>query len=963
MADEKVFEQELYKKTSGSIKDVVKTLPTYAEIMQAFNAGENEVKLRKSFVLKKLDESWINAIEDCLPALDQIIRNPQFRLQEKEEVLPVEISKHINGRSVIHLSQHTDMINEVRDDGSVVPSKLLNIFQEDTVLTYENKFINTLVNRLYAFVAIRYNGVKECGEDEKRTILNMKQEFEHKEFSGKINVSIEIDQAPGEHEVIKNYVYTSDLWKRMEKLNTIINEYMASPFIINMGRNFIRPPVLRTNTILKNPLFKDCLSLWEFIEGYENTGYEAMVQEDLITASDKLLEDMYNSIAQQYVLFQTHILNGFEEEKALDSRLLKVNPKIKDLFDTLNEDEFDYKILIPSILKSEGALEYPDNEIELAIKVALAADAMSWHDEVEDIESIIDDEGNIKYKYKFSVIARLIKAQLPTQDYYNEVRNDLLSYKGIKSLLSWSRDLYKCGRKPCAKLNVKGKTLFVYLPLDPKAYNADHYHHLDVSKEGKEVDYPFLLKVRSLRACKYAKELIKIVMDSYGIVKDEKYKARDYHLPEMSLEELLERDLARPLDKNGPWSFDWNLNKEGFEYKYIYSFIAKLIRSGEKRQEFYNEIKNYLLSFKPVKSKISWPRELFRAGREKACQLKVKGKTLCVYLPLNPVDFDVKHFHHEDVRVEGKENEFGLMLRVKSNLAVKHAKELIDVVMANLGLVRIEDYINVDYKFAFKPLEQLLAEDLVRLVGAKAPEKKTVEVEVKPDPVVETVDEEDKGINYKYKFSFSARLIRAGMLKQDFYNEIKNDILSYKKVNSKVSWNHEFFKLGRKKIALMKVKGKTLCVYLPLDPSKYDQDRLHFQDLREEGKELEFPMLMKVKSDRAVKYVKELIADVMANYEIARNEAYEPINYRMKEISIEKMLSMDPPLAKYVKNALNPFEKKEKVPVEEPGFNSPLNARTTNVDSYNEPATVSNTQSTNVDDYSEDPSDLMRGNK
>lgn len=900
MSDEnKAFQEDIYKKTSESDRALIKEFPTYKELMESFAVGENEVELRKRFMLKKLDETWITAIEDALPSLDQIIRNPQFRLQEKEEVLPVEISKHINGRSVMHLSQHTENITDIKPDGSVVPSKLLNVFQEDTVLTYENKFINTLVNRLYAFVVIRYNGAKDCGEDEKNTKFSITQNFEHKEYTGKVKFEIEVGQPPDEHEVIKNYVYTSDLWARMEKIMEIINEYMATPFIMNMGKNFIRPPVLRTNTILKNPLFKDCLSLWEFIEGYQTTGYEALVQEDLLTATDKLMEDMYNSIAQQYVLFQAHINNGFSDEKALDSRLLKINPSIKDAFDDINEDEFSYKTLIPDILKNEGPLDAPSEEIETAILVALAADAMMWEDEIDEEISLIDEKGDINYRYKFSIIARLIKAQLPTQDYYNELRNDLLGYKGVKSLLSWSRDLYKLGRKPVAKLNVKGKTVFVYLPLDPTKYDKDHYHHLDVSKEGKEVDYPFLLKVRSPRACKYAKELIAEIMVSYGVEKDPKYKVRDFHLPEMSLQELLDRDLARPLDKTGPWSFDWNFEDTGFKYTYIYSFIAKLIRSGEERQEFYNEIKNHLLSYKKVKSSISWPRELFRAGREKVCQLKVKGKTLCVYLPLNPDKFDVEHYHHEDVRIKGKENDFGLMLRVKSNRAVKYAKELIDVVMANLGLAQVENYEAQDYKFAYKSLEEMLAEDLARRIGEKAPEKPKLP---EPEPVAPV--KTDEGFERKYIFSYSARLIRSGNERQDLYNAMKNEVLAYKKVNSKISWNHELFKLGRNKICLFKVKGKTLCVYLPLNPDKYDAEHYYFEDVRRDDKVVEFSLMMKIRSMRAVKYCAELLKDVMAMYGIERNEAYEPADYRLAYMSIEQMLVSDPVLAKLIEGAV-----------------------------------------------------------
>ncbi len=957
-----LLETETYKKTSNSMNGVVKSSPTYTEIMRSFAIGDLNVKLQKRFMLKKIDELWINAIEDCLPSLDTIIRNPQFRLQEKEEVLPVEISKHINGRSVIHLSQHTDLINEIKDDGSVVPSKLLNVFQEDTFLTYENKFINTLVNRLYAFIAIRYNGAKECGEDEKNTSITMDQKFEHNEYKGKISLSIEIAQAPKEHEIIKNYIYTSDLWKRVQKLYNVVSEYASSSFIQSMGKNFVHLPIMRTNTLLKNPLFKDCLALWEFIESYENTGYETLVQEDLLDVPNKLLEDMYNAIAEQYVVFQSHLNNEIEEQKALDSRIVNISPKIQDELEELDEDEFDYKTLIPDILADELPLEHPDDDIEYAILVALAADSMMYQEENDEEDvAVIDKSGDIQYRYKYSFYARLIKAQLPTQDYYNEIKNELMSYEDIKCFASWNRELFKQGRKPCAKLNCKGKTLFVYLPLDPKEFDANKYHHLDVSKEDGKNEYPFLLKVRSNRACKYAKELIALVMERYEIAKREVYEPKDYHMAPMSLDEMLEKDLARLIGENGSFHSVETVEDqevpemeakpaepepveepvveevkpeepvvaeegdEGFGWKYKFSFAARLILSGDERQDFYNAVKNNILSYKKVNSKVSWGHELFKLGRIKIAELKVRGKTLCVYLPLDPDKYDQDRLHFQDMRVEGKEVEFPMMMKVKSDRAVKYVAELIADVMANNNIVKNDAYEEKNYKFAYMTIDEMLVSDpvLAKLIEGEVPNIPSKPVETQPEPVVEPApapveaEEDEEGINFKYKFSFSARLIRAGDDRQDFYNAIKNHALSYKKVNSKISWGHETIKLGRIKIALLKVKGKTLCVYLPLDPDKYDQDRLHFQDLRAEGKEVEFPMMLKVKSDRGVKYACELIDEVMMNNEIPHNDNYEEQDYRLPHMSIEEMLNAEPPLAKLTDNAELPVVEKAPVEVKE----------------------------------------------
>ncbi len=379
-------------------------------------------------------------------------------------------------------------------------------------------------------------------------------------------------------------------------------------------------------------------------------------------------------------------------------------------------------------------------------------------------------------------------------------------------------------------------------------------------------------------------DVIEMVLASY-----------DNYVPEEKPEPVKEPE---PVVEPAPVPEVVEEDEEGIAYKYIFSFSARLIRAGDDRQDFYNAIKNHALSYKKVASKISWGHELIKLGRIKICELKVKGKTLCVYLPLDPDKYDQERMFYQDMRVEGKEVEFPMMLKVKSDRGVKYACELIDEVMKNNEIPHNDNYEEQDYRLPHMSIEEMLTSDpvLAKLtdgsevpVPEKKPEPKPEPVKVEePAPVV--VEEEDAGFDYKYSFSFSARLIRAGQDRQDLYNAIKNDILAYKKVASKISWGHELFKLGRIKLAQIKVKGKTLCVYLPLDPDKYDADRLFFKDMRVEGKEVEFPMMMKVKSDRAVKYVAELMRDVMANNGIVRVEDYVEQDYRLPEMSLEKML-------------------------------------------------------------------------
>lgn len=105
--------------------------------------GKASIELKKKYLLRAIDETWVNIIEDTLPSIDAVIRNPAKHIEEREEILPIELSHNITSRSLQHLSQHTNLISRIEGD-TIIPSKILNVFKDETIKTYENKFVNTL---------------------------------------------------------------------------------------------------------------------------------------------------------------------------------------------------------------------------------------------------------------------------------------------------------------------------------------------------------------------------------------------------------------------------------------------------------------------------------------------------------------------------------------------------------------------------------------------------------------------------------------------------------------------------------------------------------------------------------------------------------------------------------------------------------------------------------------------------
>lgn len=381
VSDVNCFE-DVYEDTLYFVDGMVEQYDFYPEIIGALANGTAKLELKKRYMLKAIDEEWISKIEDCIPALDEVIRTPSRFIEETEKVLPIELSRNISSRSIKHLSQHTDYISKVEGD-TITPSKILNVFRDETNKTYENKFVNTLINRLFWFVEHRYETALKEGKDEKNTSLDYSQSFTHGELQGKIHFRMEISEEPKTGEELKNYTYTTDLWQRVIHLHHVCRAYINSSFVKSMENQFVRPPIIRTNAILKNKNLRQCLELWEFIESYENIGYNMLVQENLETLDARYIKEIYSISALQYLIFRYNIKNEFDSDKTLASAATPalLTPEIRDELGELDASEF-HKAYSRSMRRSadarsiESRKNHRERAILRAVDVALISDSL-----------------------------------------------------------------------------------------------------------------------------------------------------------------------------------------------------------------------------------------------------------------------------------------------------------------------------------------------------------------------------------------------------------------------------------------------------------------------------------------------------------------------------------------------------------------------------------------------------------
>ena len=149
--------------------------------------------------------------------------------------------------------------------------------------------------------------------------------------------------------------------------------------------------------------------------------------------------------------------------------------------------------------------------------------------------------------------------------------------------------------------------------------------------------------------------------------------------------------------------------------RYKRSFRAKIIESADAVKESYFALKNALLSYAGVNSQINWSNDRFFMAGETVARISVRGKTLCLYLDLDPAAYPASVYHQRAVGDTKQYEKTPMMVKVKSATALKRALQLVAILMERLGTVPIERA-PVDYaeEFAFRSQEELIQEGLIK---------------------------------------------------------------------------------------------------------------------------------------------------------------------------------------------------------------------------------------------------------
>ena len=320
---------ELYLEYKDSLNSLTTDNVFYDAMENCIDTGDNKYSLFNRYFEKKIDLRWVEEIEACIIPLDNIMRVPRKFIVQEEEIVPIERARKITNESIRHLAQHTNMIAKVEGD-DVTPNQILNVFREESYEVYENRFVYTLMQNLIRFIDIRYDVIFNISDDDNMASLKMESDFNR--GREKVTYKLEVSAQSGGGELDSTATgldgENASAFQRIERIKKIINEYAHSSFMKEL-RNCVpvRPPIMRTNAIQKNPNFRACLKLWQFIQSYTDLGYEITVKESNDMVSDEYRNQLNQMMALNYMMLKANTMSedavGRQKRRKLRPKLLK----------------------------------------------------------------------------------------------------------------------------------------------------------------------------------------------------------------------------------------------------------------------------------------------------------------------------------------------------------------------------------------------------------------------------------------------------------------------------------------------------------------------------------------------------------------------------------------------------------------------------------------------------------------
>lgn len=194
-------------------------------------------------------------------------------------------------------------------------------------------------------------------------------------------------------------------------------------------------------------------------------------------------------------------------------------------------------------------------------------------------------------------------------------------------------------------------------------------------------------------------------------------------------------------------------------------------------------------------------------------------------------------------------------------------------------------------------LEEALAETKEEALEEEKQESRSIEPVISEESVDDEDNDEDDDLDEleeddkedasapsslvvsekRIRLTFEEKTTLASDEVKNYYNEVKNYLLMYR-AHARLSKKCESFRY-KGLLAKVAFAGKTLKVNLAIDPKTLEGTKYHFKDRSDKKQYQLVPTQIKIKSDRGLKYYKELVDVMMEGREVKPKRRFETTDF------------------------------------------------------------------------------------
>ena len=433
----------LYEKYTGSVEEALGDDRYFQYMFEMIQAGDNKLHQVNRVLHKVVDETWLTVVEEGIESIFKIVDKPRRFIATKEEVVPVALAKKISSDSVRHLSQNTQFI-ATNAAGEMQPTKILNVTTEESYDLYENRFVYHLIQRLFAFVDKRTDVIFWATGDETCNVMSMESKVDdaYEQISYKVEMTVKNKQS-----LVENDTDNMSVFKRIDRVRRMSRVLRQSSFCeIMNGCAKVYSPIQRTNLMMKDPDYRACYKLWQFIENYDEVGFSIEEQDSAMEFDEEYLLQMYINMITNYTVFKSLLesdprkMNEIAVEKKEPVKPKFIKEIKEEIVDDPNIPDVEIrKVFVEEVtqaqLDAEAALEQEKQhtqELEQTVsEMQFSMSDLQWQidslneqlQQLSDLQAQTEEERN-SYMMQFSEEQ---KAHQETKDAAEKAEADALA--------------------------------------------------------------------------------------------------------------------------------------------------------------------------------------------------------------------------------------------------------------------------------------------------------------------------------------------------------------------------------------------------------------------------------------------------------------------------------------------------------------------------------------------------------